>query len=305
VVLEAFVAFMLPELSAPGSTALDAGPATFLADHLGIGRFASLDAYLPNYGSYFGIASIDLRDDPVPKAWNEYVTTHLLPGVSSLGFDLEPGFQLGSGSTTLVSYFARELVTDLPAYEAVDTRYVLLPARMYLFGRGPRFLGGVRPVYDDGTFTIYALPNPRPYFSTAGSGCDVVPDDRLDLTVRCSGRATLIRAELDAPGWSVTINGRSADIQPVEGGLEGVGLPVGTDRVSFSYLPPYQGVAVGLLAIGLAMLVAAPLLARRMSRRQRLGTISAAAVGGERQSGATDISAGGNPVDSTEEVSYD
>ena len=52
-VIDAVAMFVVPELSAPRSVRIDTGPTRYLAAHLGNGRFFSIDALVPNYGSIF------------------------------------------------------------------------------------------------------------------------------------------------------------------------------------------------------------------------------------------------------------
>ena len=69
--------FLVPELSNPRSGQIDAGLVGFLQDHLGTNRFYTFGPISPNYGSYFGIASINVNDVPVPKIWARYIATKL------------------------------------------------------------------------------------------------------------------------------------------------------------------------------------------------------------------------------------
>lgn len=230
-VLDGLAAFLLPELSAPRSVDFDSGPARYLASHLGMSRFFSLGVYLPDYGSYFRLASLDVTDVPIPKAWITYLDTKLVPGA--------PDSLFGIGLTPYYEELIHALLTNFSAYEAVDVRYVLVPDTLQPFGPGPRFSEGVRAVYHDSEMTIYQLPDPKPYFSSLGSSCTLRPLSRTEVVASCAGAASLERSEIDTPGWSVSINGHSAVLRSV-GGLQTVSLPAGTSRVSFAYLPPHE-----------------------------------------------------------------
>jgi uncharacterized membrane protein YfhO len=61
------------------------------------------------------------------------------------------------------------------------------------------------------------------------------------------------------PGWSVTINSKSSNVQDYNNLFQKVSLPKGNSQVNFNYSPPhilaaYFGVVVGLLALAAAYL---------------------------------------------------
>lgn len=63
----------------------------------------------------------------------------------------------------------------------------------------------------------------------------------------------LVVSELALPGWSVTVDGHPAEIEPADGWLLGVRIPPGrTVRVDGSYRPPglRAGAAVSLVSVG-------------------------------------------------------
>ena len=86
VAIDAAVLFMVPQLSTDRMTDADTAPVTYLRQHLGLQRFYTLGPIAPNYGSYYGIASINQNDVPVPKSWSEYIVTHLDSNADPLVF---------------------------------------------------------------------------------------------------------------------------------------------------------------------------------------------------------------------------
>ena len=261
--MDALAMFVAPQLSAPRSVAVDLGPADYLAAHLGDGRFFSLGVYRPNYGSYFGLASADVDDLPVPTLWASYVEQRLSTNTSPLIFDgSEVRNRRGPSADD-------ELVARLAAYEAIDVAYVLARTGSDPFGAPRHLEDGVTQVYSDHLVTIYELPDPRPYFSTDGGPCRLSAEGDTTVVARCGGTAMLVRSELDLPGWSAVIDGRPATLGRVDGGVMSVRLPDGTSVVSFTYLPPHEDLALAVFGVGVLAVVAVALLWGRSSRRRR------------------------------------
>ena len=77
VAVDAMLLFAIPQLSAPREVAIDRAPVTFLERNLGNARFFTLGPFQPNYGSYFGVASLNINDVPVPSVFTDYVRTRL------------------------------------------------------------------------------------------------------------------------------------------------------------------------------------------------------------------------------------
>jgi hypothetical protein len=87
-VLDAVAMFMLPYLTSTRRSEIDTKAVQFLRDHQGLSRTYTLGPMEPNYGAYFGVASINHDVAPAPKLWTSYVESKLLPGVATHG----PGF---------------------------------------------------------------------------------------------------------------------------------------------------------------------------------------------------------------------
>jgi hypothetical protein len=258
VALDAVVMFTLPQLSAPRSVTLDSGPAQFLEAHLGSGRFFSMWVYHADYGSYFGLASLDSDDLPVPEQWADYVRANLAPDADPTIFD---GRRVAKGGASA----AEDLRQNLAAYEQAGVSYVLSQTSTQPFGPASHLVDGVSRVYADPLVTIYRLPAPQPFFRTTGATCSLHPQGTGAVTASCSGPATLVRAELAFPGWSATVNGRPVEVRNAAG-LEAVSLAGGSSSVSFDYTPAHLGLGEGLAGAGLlgaAAVLAAPGLLRR------------------------------------------
>jgi hypothetical protein len=61
--------------------------------------------------------------------------------------------------------------------------------------------------------------------------------NRMEMTVRAQSRGLLVLSEMFYPGWRATVEGKSARIYKVDGGLRGVTVPRGESRIVLRYLP--------------------------------------------------------------------
>ncbi len=83
--LEAIAMFMTPELSTLRGGTVDLSVVSFLQRNTGLERVYTLGPLQPNYGSYFGINSLNVNDLPVPKTYKRVVETELDPNGNALG----------------------------------------------------------------------------------------------------------------------------------------------------------------------------------------------------------------------------
>src|SRR5262249_46524208 len=90
------------------------------------------------------------------------------------------------------------------------------------------------------------------------------------VSVDCPRPTTLVRRETWFAGWTARVNGRPAHIRRVDGLFQGVSVPAGSHRLTFSFLPPGMSWAViGLLA-GSALLCL-PTVSRMVRRQSEQG----------------------------------
>jgi hypothetical protein len=114
--------FAIPTLSNLRGGTIDATAIGFLQRNLGLGRFYTLGPIAPNYGAYFGIASINHNYIPVPKLWVDWVTAHLDRGADPYCFT--GNFTRDPRQPSV----AQELRRNLAAYEEVGVKYVVVAA---------------------------------------------------------------------------------------------------------------------------------------------------------------------------------
>jgi hypothetical protein len=282
VATESVVLFGCIYLSAPPPTPLQAGSVTWLQAHLGTQRFFTLGPIQPDYGSYFGIAQVNVNDLPLPKSWNDYIASRLDPNSERNNFtgwlSADP-----SGPSP-----AEELTSHLAAYEAIGVRYVVESADgLDSYGRPfpqpgtPRWPAGPRLVHRDTFAAIWELPGAAPVFTavtgatgrvavgaTTSPGCTVAGRGWDDVTVDCPRPATVLRRVQYVPGWTATADGEPVEVRPVGGGpFQSVTVAAGRTTVHFTYLPPHAGAAVGVAASALVVLVASLVAPKLRARR--------------------------------------
>lgn len=262
ITLEAVLLSLPPVLAGvPGGT-LRLAPVAFLQAHAGLFRvYAMGGVLLPNYGSYFGIPMVNDAAMPRPRLWVGYAS-HLAP-------DEAGRFLLGTAGSPASR--AANLVERRGDFAETAVKYVLTPA-----AGDP--LAADRPadildVFDDGDTHIYQLQDAKPYFETGGASCRLVPIDQDHLRAHCDGPGTLMRREMNAPGWRVRVNGQDAAIRGSGEMFQQIGLPTGDSTITWHYAPPHVTAILGLFGLGVAMLLGfwrhAAVRPERLSREPR------------------------------------
>jgi hypothetical protein len=257
VVGDALVLFALPQASAPRNMQLDLKPVTFLQRHLGTSRFFTLGPLQPNYGSYFGIASLNINDVPVPTAYADYVHTRLDSAVDPMVFVGNSGGRPASAPPPV-----RELLRNLRAYRAAGVAYVLTPADEPLPGSRETF----HLVFRSPSTRIYHLVGVSPYFTASIPACTIRAESRTAVQLWCPRPALLVRRETHLRGWRAEIDGHPAPVQRIDGLFQGVVVTGGKHRITFDYSPPHIGWGFAAFAIGWASLLLAIARSRRVVR---------------------------------------
>lgn len=248
-VVDAMLMFIVPQLSSIRSATIDTKPIAFLQQNLGNARFYSIGSIMPNYSSYFGIASINTNDLPIAKAWGSYIT-------ESLNSNAEPisGFtgidQINPQGPTPLQAF----IKNMPAYEAVSVKYVITQKNPIT--QSALESQQLKLVFEDATYQVYELPQPKPYFEALRGSCDISPDaTKSTLTTQCSASSTLVRRELFMPGWTAKVNGKTTLINHSGSLFQEISVPAGKSTISFSFMPQHMQIAIAAAIVGiLAML---------------------------------------------------
>lgn len=266
---EAVVLFVVPQFSAPRSVAVDTAPVAFLRTHLGLQRYFTLGPLAPNYGAYYGLASLNAVDVPVPTAFQRYVNRRLDPFVDPTAF---VGTGAG-GRPAAAPPPAVELLHNLRGYREAGVAYVLTPAGQPL----PTDASSMLTLVDRTPSTwIYRVSQASAYMTTTTPGCSVLAASRTSARTNCPQATVVVRRETDMPGWTATVDGRGTAIRCLDGTFQAVRVPPGSHRLSFAYSPPGVGWGGLALLVGLAALIVPPVLRRR---GRRLAPTSAGVTG--------------------------
>ena len=185
VAVEALLLFVVPEASAPRSASLDTAPVEYLQRHLGSARFFTLGPLQPNYGTYFGVASLNANDLPIPTRFADYVTSRLDQASIPTVFVGD----LGGGRARSAPSPEAELLRNRAGYRAAGVAYVLTPA-------GNPLPAGFALVFRSPTTWIYRLAGAEPLVTAPG--CTVTADEDTARLV-CSGARRSGQARDTAP----------------------------------------------------------------------------------------------------------
>jgi hypothetical protein len=260
-VAEAIALFAIPYLSYPRRGDIDRPLISFLTRNAGYSRVLATESagIAPNYGSYFGVSTINYDDLPSPARTASYIHANLDPYANALIFHpgpvgITPEEQVARG---------KALPSALPAYARAGVKFLMVgagfgivPAAETAPGAAPQVsTGGYgdRRVHQDKIATVIELPDVRDYL-TAGS-CKLDVNSRDELTADCPEPSQLIRLELFMEGWEASVNGVAKPIDAVEDAFQGVGLPAGISHVRFLYWPKYLGASLAAAAASLALVL--------------------------------------------------
>lgn len=248
-IVEAIALSTIASLSFPRKAELNLEPVRFLQSHLGYARYFSMGELEANSGAYFGIASLNHLDLPIPRNWVEYVDAKLLHRTIRHEVFAVPHPEQGVTLTDAL----KSLEKNLSNYEWVGVRYIMVPAGTKSFLDQTQ---RAKLVYRGFPDCIYELSGCKPYF--AADDCVLDVKSRQEVVCKASRDTVLVRRELYFPGWRVRVDGVDASLQQHGGLLQQVVIPSGTHRVKFSYYPPYMEACVAALIAGLLLLLANP-----------------------------------------------
>ena len=244
-IVDAMLMFAIPELSAPRSPQVDIAPVNYLRQNIGQYRFYSLGPIAPNYGSYYGLASINTNDLPIAKDWAAYVSTHLYNNVDPILFtgtnEANP-----EGESPLAAF-----LDNVQSYEEVGVKYIVV--RHSFLDSGKAEQTKLQKVFSDRVADIYQTPNPKPYFEIVSGQCQLHVVSKEQLLSNCSEESSLLRRELYMPGWQASTSRGEIRIDKEHEIFQSITLPKGSTKINFSYQP--QHIKLAYLLFMVAVLV--------------------------------------------------
>ena len=119
--------FVVPILAWPRAVHYDTAPVAFLKANLGTQRFYSISPISPNYGTFYGVASLDASDLPISGNWSHFVATKLDPCILP--------WQFGNGGPIahcIPPLF--EFIKHNASYEEAGVKYLLMAHQTLLHG---------------------------------------------------------------------------------------------------------------------------------------------------------------------------
>ncbi len=198
-VIEAVLLFAIPFASSPGAAKLDMQLVEFLQHHVGLQRIAIVagTGLMPNYGSAFGVASLNYDDALVPSRTVSFVQRELDPKAVPIMF--RPGV---SSPHATPAERRDDFVAHIAGYQRAGVRYVLADAAFFSIDLALEQPGQRRPVdLAAGQSVTVALP-PRPSL-TAITAVDILigtfgglSDGRLVAQLCQAGRCQQNSADL-------------------------------------------------------------------------------------------------------------
>jgi len=242
---EAILFFLLPTFANPRHVQLATDGVRFLQHNLGYQRFFTLRPLQPNYGAYFGIASVNNQDLPLPRGWVDFVAARLDDNTDPMAFDGANRRDPGGRSA------AANFLWNQAAFEQAGVKYVLTSPGAEPAGWTS---GRLTRAFADPAMTIWQLPDPEPYFSADGCSLSLVSRNRL--VSECAAPSRLVRLEYYAEGWRARVNGEDRPVARSEPIFQQVELPAGRATVEFRFTPPFMTLGYIAFAAGLALLLA-------------------------------------------------
>ena len=251
---EALLLFFVPTAEAPKQITVDQAPITFLQTHQGEQRYLDFAVLYPNWGTQYNVYSLSAIDLPFPNRFANLLATTLYPSLSPSN-----QFVVQGGMTGVIKQEA-DLVAHFTAFEAASVKYLLIPSKVVI---SPALTAlGVTRVFSDSLATIYQMPHPRPFYTTAAP-CQITSTTIDAATVTCTHATTLLRTELAMAGWHATVNGRAVPITTAENAYQSITIPAGRSDVAFTFLPPHETLALAGGAVALLFLLGAWVVDRR------------------------------------------
>lgn len=241
VLIETVGAFMLPMLSAPRSLRVDTQALHFLTRQPAGVRVFSFGPLAPNYGSYIGVAQLNVNDIPIPSSFSRLVSTKLAPSAQPIVF---VGTPRSPNEMPVAEY-----VSHRRYYDSLGIRYLLFPA-----GSPPP--PSVDPVLRTATMDVYRSNRARSLFSEVGTtgNCRVKVKGWTLAVITCRRSTRIIWNEQYFSGWKAFVNNARSPVEEYDHSVSSVAVPAGVSVLQLRFMPPYAWQSAVLVCLGLLMM---------------------------------------------------
>jgi hypothetical protein len=151
--------------------------------------------------------------------------------------------------------------------------------------KGPAQLFSTRVTRSDDETLLAAarengLPTAAPPGTSAGDAHVTDADNtRVEVAVEATRPAVLVLTDAYADGWSVSVNGKSQHLGPVDDVVRGVVVPAGLSTVVFTYHSRARSVGAIVSLVTIALLFGYVVVQAVRRRRKRPTSAAAAAAG--------------------------
>jgi len=195
--VDAVILFAVPTFCGAPDKATDLAAVAMLHDRLGLHRAFGLGPVAPNYGSWFGVATVDEIYLPVPSLWANEVVTRLDPSASPYGFDGMSGRGVGDDTTAR----ADTVSANRDALAALGVSLVLAPSARAMFGapHPPAHMGvswAARPIGPVLTGIVAPSGSPVEQFAIEAATYAGTADGQARLTLCAAARCVVAMADL-------------------------------------------------------------------------------------------------------------
>lgn len=236
--IESLLCFSIWQFGAdPRGTTVDTRAVEFVQQNIGNQRFES-NVLWPNYGSYFNISQLSMKDLPIPTAWYDYINDNIDAYLASIGFlsNKFDGDRIEQSKKLGVKYLLlkKNSLADIDKTVTKDK--------------------GLTLVYTDEKIDIFEIPGYRPYFEA--KDCSIEGSEGFNVVeVNCARDTAVTRLELYYPGWHAKVDGQEVSIDKDGELFQKVRVSKGKHTIEYYYWPKYMTASLVVAVIGNLILI--------------------------------------------------
>jgi hypothetical protein len=221
------------------------GPAAFVRSQPGLHRVRVMVDPQPNIGDVYQVQSIWGGGVTILRDYSQ-LSAH--DDVLNVRYRIRPATTPDPGAVYQDAHW--KVYRDDKAFPRAWIVHdaAVVPSDNEVYARMAKSTAALRQV------ALLPSPLPAPLDKTATGDSlhftSYAPNS-MSLDAQAAGDGLLVLSEIWYPGWRATVNGQDAEVRRVDGGLRGILLKRGANRVVLTYAPTaeYAGLAISLAAI--------------------------------------------------------